>query len=570
MAAESPRAPELFIRVFKKLRMLATVTPIQLDIAKSALLRTTYRVLNGRSRKLAVTFLASAALLIALGSYWVAALFLAPGIWILASRGVRRVREELQLRSIATNGPGDLEIPSAEQTLRRMGLDTLLVDQMLSKESEFAICEFDQDNRVLSEAGRIPIFDGHQIERDAFKPRRRNRVQVVVLPEAVAIKKTYASRSGLRNEALVLHALRHVKEVPKIIRVSPGDRVLYQSFVPGQSVGTLMGEFGAPVSVQYRADVHFSTRSREESSASKESALAIEAFHAVVNEEFRQRLVDLFERVGNAGVALRDVKYGNVLVQGGAPYLVDFDGASVFPKRSYRLLLERQKDRDRYNHGFGEAFLSEDAFQRELQGIIASTGALYAPMYYGHGFKVGDVNSVELGTGKWLLIRTYLPDVRGMRIVDLGSNHGVLPLEMLKAGATSVVGFELSPEMTRLARLNHRWFEFVQNRTYDLEIIEDRMSAVCDLESPDFDIATAFCSLYYEPPDVMTEIVRTLSRCVKYFVVQANENPDQHSGELLERSSLPFLQDRLANNGFPTQRVVRFRYYDRPLVIAAP
>ncbi len=58
------------------------------------------------------------------------------------------------------------------------------------------------------------------------------------------------------------------------------------------------------------------------------------------------------------------------------------------------------------------------------------------------------------------------------------------------------------------------------------------------------------------------------SRSVPVFVVQCNENPAEHSGELLERSSRPYLQNLLAQHGFPHQETFSRFYYDRPLIIA--
>ena len=50
-------------------------------------------------------------------------------------------------------------------------------------------------------------------------------------------------------------------------------------------------------------------------------------------------------------------------------------------------------------------------------------------------------------------------------------------------------------------------------------------------------------------------------------MVQANENKQQHSGGLARLASLDFLSRLLAENGFADQRIVRFSYPDRPLVI---
>ena len=116
--------------------------------------------------------------------------------------------------------------------------------------------------------------------------------------------------------------------------------------------------------------------------------------------------------------------------------------------------------------------------------------------------------------------------------------------------------------------LNHAWFEFVDNRCYDFTMVRAPMREVCELDLSRYDVATAFCSLYYESADDMKRIVQSLSEAVEFFVVQCNENPNEHSGDLLERSSLPFLTRLLSENGFSSQEVASFGYYDRPLIVA--
>ena len=48
------------------------------------------------------------------------------------------------------------------------------------------------------------------------------------------------------------------------------------------------------------------------------------------------------------------------------------------------------------------------------------------------------------------------------------------------------------------------------------------MHAALERDLSGYDIATSFCSLYYEPPETMARITRALSGTVEYFVVQAS------------------------------------------------
>jgi hypothetical protein len=142
------------------------------------------------------------------------------------------------------------------------------------------------------------------------------------------------------------------------------------------------------------------------------------------------------------------------------------------------------------------------------------------------------------------------------------------PLEMLRAGARRVVALAPDPLVARYAGVSRRWVEFLDNCSYDLELVEGAAHEVCERDLSGFYLATAFGSLYLAPQEEMARITRALSQSVAYFVVQANESAVGCSSEIRRRASLPFLRALLAENGFARQHVVRFGLADRPLVIA--
>jgi len=265
------------------------------------------------------------------------------------------------------------------------------------------------------------------------------------------------------------------------------------------------------------------------------------------------------------------VKYGNIIVGDDKIYMCDFDGAEVFQSNTRRFVRTRELDRDKFNYYFGTNLQTTtvlrsniDAMSREIDGLINT------PIYFGNDYGAGEIGSIELGSGKWLFIKSELPDMRGKTVLDLGCNNGMLPLEMLRAGARKVTAYELDPSYFMFARLSHQWFEMVDNRAYDFELVQGYMHEACDRDLSSYDVATSFCSIYYEEPEEMKRIVTTLSKIVKVFVVQCNENPDEHNGVLLERSSRPYLRALLADNGFPNQHVFAPDYYTQPLIIARP
>jgi hypothetical protein len=338
----------------------------------------------------------------------------------------------------------------------------------------------------------------------------------------------------------------------------------------GDDLGARLAQAGAPVELQRRLSSSYPGPAAWDPSGPqpREREACLAAIRSVVDGPFIEHLGDLLQGLHEAGVAAGDISYGDVVVRNGKPALRSLAGSRVYPRSSLRFLAERERDRDRFNFLFGTELLSEQVFRSRIDALARRHRELfYAPVYHGRGYGIGPIANIEVGSGKWRFIRRHLPDVRGKRVLDLGTNNAMIPLEMLRAGARSVTAYELDPVFADYARLNRRWFEFVDNRSYDFELVERPMRAALDRDLTGYDIATSLCSLYYESPENMARITRALSGAVEYFVVQGNENPEQHSGELARLASLDFLKRLLAENGFAEQRTVRFGYYGRPLVI---
>ncbi len=352
-------------------------------------------------------------------------------------------------------------------------------------------------------------------------------------------------------------------------RIDP-PRPRHPPYSHGDDLGIRLARAGASVELQHRLSSSYPGPGAWDPSGPQppEREACLTALRSAVDEAFIDHLGALLQSIHEAGVAVGEVSYGDVIAVDGKPHLRGFEGARVDGRPSLRFLAQRERDRDRFNFLFGAELLSEQVFRSRIAALAARRADLfYAPVYYGSGYSVGAISSIEVGTGKWRFIRRHLPEVRGKRVLDLGTNNAMIPLEMLRAGAHSVTAYERDPVFADYARLNRRWFEFIDNRSYGFELVERPMHAVLERDLTGYDIATSFCSLYYESPENMARITRALSRAVEYFVVQANENREQHFGELARLASLGFLSRLLAENGFAEQRIVRFGYYDRPLVI---
>ncbi|MGH7270220.1 MAG: hypothetical protein ACREJ3_07285, partial [Polyangiaceae bacterium] len=98
-----------------------------------------------------------------------------------AAYAVGWARRRRRVRRIAAAGWSTAGLPSARQTLRDMGIDDRTADPVIvaSQEAEVRIAAFDQNNRVCSEVGPIPLFADLLIAPGEFRPRARHALDLV-------------------------------------------------------------------------------------------------------------------------------------------------------------------------------------------------------------------------------------------------------------------------------------------------------------------------------------------------------------------------------------------------------
>lgn len=567
---------KLTIRIVKKLITVWTLVPIYWDEQSARISRKLFDIGPTPLRKIAVgtPFLLLGGVLATSGAVIWSVIAFAPAVLILGPPAKTRLTQSILVRRLSAYKPDLVVLAlSARTDLMGLGVKSTIIDEILSRhkeEKEILIAEIDQQNRMLSRIGSSLSFVS-SIEQDDFEKRFHHKIALVVISGVLAIKKSYCNYGYFSNELLALNALGSLPIVPKLVAVDRKNLVIYQTFLGGKNLGSILAEHGVSIDDQFRFTYPGIGNWSENVEELQKRSQIMTCLQGILKPSQIECISDLLITIHRAGVAIKDVKYGNIIVGDNKIYMCDFDGAEVFKSNSRHFVRAREQDRDKFNYYFGTSLQTTTILRANIDDMARKRdNLLYSPIYYGNDYGVGGIGSIELGSGKWLFIKNALPDFRGKTVLDLGCNNGMLPLEILRAGAKKVTAYELDPTYARFARMSREWFEMVDNKAYDFELVEGYMREACDRDLSPYDIATSFCSLYYEEPAEMKRIVTTLSKVVKVFVVQCNENPAEKTATLLERSSRPYLQALLAENGFPNQQVFAPRYYTRPLIIARP
>ena len=314
-----------------------------------------------RNRVLTIAFvLAVAACGLLIARYTVAAATVAlPAIFLVLLPILRILHNCILVWRIFPDWEILRRLSTDRETLFRMGISEERVEALVSKAAtvkEVLVAEFDQNNRVISMVGDIPIFSASLISDEEFQIRSRNRTQLVVANSIVCVKKSYSSIMCFYREALALKALDRIDGLPRIVSINLRRRMLYQSFLVGRNLGSMMADNGAPVSLQHQVSVQYPGAGNWSALVNRccsEREQAINVLKKVISLDTMRGITELYEKIHRYRVIVGDIKYGNVIFLEGVPFLCDFDYSRVYRNNSVRFLRERERERDFVSFVFG-------------------------------------------------------------------------------------------------------------------------------------------------------------------------------------------------------------------------
>jgi hypothetical protein len=484
---------------------------------------------------------------------------------------MRRQARELTERSRARQSPATFtawsDLPVEAATRRAVEGAT-----GFASDAEIAIARIDSDGRVLGLFGQIPGFAN--VEQTQFAERPRFQLDIVLAADQLLVRKDYrGDQAAFVNEWFNLALLSGKTNTPALHHVDEDRCRLYRNLVVGKTIREILVESGARI-LQAQTD-------RDTALSGLDHASRIEAvwergrehIPACFPESFLDDLENQLEKIHAQKVAGVSVTYGNVIVesQTGKPFFIDFEKARAHRSlRGAAFGYQRDRDRVTFNRCYGRNLVTERSARAAVATESGKSDSWYAPIDFGGGLATPGFWSTESGTGRWSYLNGRILDrlVGGKRVLDLGSNNGVLPMMMLRAGAREVVALERSPELVETARVVHRLFEWRDLRRYALEMCQCDMLEVLREDRGAFDLVTAFCSLYYLKPEEMERVVRRVAELAPIMVVQAKTDTRADAAEQKAAKSDPaFLKQLLEENGFGQVDIFGPQDFSRPLLI---
>ncbi len=334
------------------------------------------------------------------------------------------------------------------------------------------IGDIDNDGRLQSDIGLLPFIEN--VNGAEFVLRRRFPFDIVLRDGHVLIRKDFhGDRHRFTHEWYNLARLQGQANVPALYAVDEPQTLLYKNYVMGRTIRDFVADAGARIlTVQTEDDINLAQLGETERLYAVLQR-GLERFPACFSEQFIPSIEAQMNAIHAQGVAKLSLTFGNIMVDADEqPWFIDLESSEAFSSINTPLFqLWRDQDREKFNRIYGQKLLTEASARLALQAQAKKLGGWYAPIDFGNGLTIGGIQSIESGTGRWEYCNKEVmtPFIRGKRVLDLGSNNGVMPLMMLKAGAHKVLGVELMPEYVETAKFVHRIFEWRDLRPYILK-----------------------------------------------------------------------------------------------------
>lgn len=437
--------------------------------------------------------------------------------------------------------------------------------------NELVIAKIDHDLRMCGFYGPIPGLP--PVSSEEFLQRPRTEIAVVIRDGFVLVKKDLkGSRLGFLREWYNSVFLYGKINTPAVYDVDEDRCIIYKNFVLGDNLRDLLVNAGARI-------MHTQNHNDPEILSLEPAVRSLKIIERgasvmgkTVTDEFLMKLEDQVNIMHRNGMVNIVPTFGNIIVDkaSGSPFLIDFESSYQLSLKNPIFWYKRNNGRKKFNQRFHANILTDESARDEVRSFTRSHPNWYAPIDLGQGFTIGGFWSTDSGTGRWDYLngKIIAPLVRGKRVLDLGSNNGLNPLLMLRDGAKEVVGIEMSPVFSEAARLVKRLFEWRYMQRFNFKLHEGDMRMILSVDWGEFDVVTAFCSLYYLNEEDMAAVVQHVSNLSPTMILQANIGTRRNAEDnKADKSSTKYLEKLLIDSGYPDVKIFAPKGFTRPLLI---
>lgn len=221
--------------------------------------------------------------------------------------------------------------------------------------AEYMLGEFDQDGYVLPNL--VPIQAIPTIDKEHFLPRKKFRIFFVSVNRRLGVKKDYMGDSISFINELKIYSRLLGKDIsiPAILDVNYDHLSITFSYIRGPTIRESLYNIGA---VLLDRDVEANNgldMTPDENRWLIQTENKSGSLFSVIDSEFIEGLFLEVKKIHDCDVYIRDVKYGNIIIEALShkPYLIDFESSrdlSTFGK--YVKKIQKEQEMKLFNNLF--------------------------------------------------------------------------------------------------------------------------------------------------------------------------------------------------------------------------
>lgn len=212
---------------------------------------------------------------------------------------------------------------------------------------EYILGEFDQDGYILPNLVQIHVIP--TIYKEHFLPRKKFRIFLVSTYGCIGVKKDYRGDTiSFINELKIYSRLLGKNiNIPAILDIDYDRLSITFSYIKGPTLRESLYNLGA---VLLDRDVEANPELNKIPEKNRwliQTENKSESLLSVIDLEFIENLFCQVKKIHDCDIYLRDVKYGNIIIETTSrkPYLIDFESSrdlSIFGKYIKKIQKEQE------------------------------------------------------------------------------------------------------------------------------------------------------------------------------------------------------------------------------------